>query len=55
MSSREAVAVFEDGCDARRGRWFDDASGVLGKHPHTCDDRCFLHQHGVAADREEVT
>lgn len=54
MSAREAVAVFEDGGDAQRGRRFDDEASVLQRYPHSGDDRCFLDQDGVVADQEEV-
>jgi hypothetical protein len=50
----EAVAVFEDGGDAERGRRFDDEAGVVEEHPQAGDDRLFLDQDGVVGDQEEV-
>lgn len=47
VSAGEAVAVFEDRCDAERGRRFDDEAGVVKEHPHTGDDRRLLDQDGV--------
>jgi len=50
----EAVAVFEDGRDAERGRRFDDQAGVVQEHPHPGDDRRLGDQDGVVGDQQEV-
>jgi hypothetical protein len=54
MSASEAVAVFEDGGDAERGRRLDNKAGVVQEHPHAGDDRRLGDQDGVVGDQEEV-
>jgi hypothetical protein len=54
VATGEAVAIFDDRRDAKRGRRFDDEASVVEEHSHAGDDQRRPDQRGVVSHYEQV-